>query len=173
MDKHILIFYLILLQVVFKDYRFIISALNVDIPDDLSSKEDIILKTKDGDLIYFKIQNRDFNNKFFKLLDFCYNLKEKYCCNVDLYILCKANVDVNSFERIIDSKINFEIGSCSNVDGDIMLDILKEKLNNDEPFTNLDTISTILLPFMGSYDLETFQLAVHKFLLDLKRKCNY
>lgn len=172
MGDNLLIFYMTLLQVVFNDFRNINDDNLINIPKDIYSENDVLLKTQDDDLIYLRIQENDDVDELRLILKFCCNLKDKYSCNVDLNVLCKPEVNVGLFKNLSSKEINLEIVNCNYLDGDNMLDILNDKLVNKEPFTSFDMLSTILLPFMGSYDANTFQLSVHKFLLNLE-KCNY
>lgn len=107
--------------------------------------------TKTGEIIYLEFQIDDFDEKeLARYSEIAEDLYEKYQNEIFIYIICPSNINVSVKECEIKSEADFTIKlACIQENpSHFVLDVIKNKLKNNEKLTDDDLHALSMLPVM-------------------------
>ena len=130
------IWYMIINASLFKDSRFFEIRDDIKIPND---KDGRVLIYEKGDIVYSKtIDQKDSDEEIKEIKKSCSYLADLFEDHIDAYIAHTANCKTDM------------------VNGEEIISKLENKIKNNESFNTDDSVDHILLPFIGSDDLKSF-----------------
>lgn len=153
----------------FHDKRKIVASVTAEelhIDDDIHQGGDLFI-TSNGEIIDLELQIVDFTEyELIKYIELAEHLYEKYGKEISVYIICPKEINVCVKEEEILSEAEFTIKlACSQFDScEIILDSIKEKIENDEILTEEDMTNLRMLQVMcekekrNHYRLEYFKI---------------
>lgn len=138
---------------VFNDNRKIIREISENerkLPSNVYQGGDLF-ETEDGEIISFELQIVDFNvDELVKYVELAEELYEEYETPISIYILCSKNVKIQVKECEIISEANFTIRLATSEEdiAKIILEIIKNKMNNGKKITQEDIDILKMLPMI-------------------------
>lgn len=150
-------FYSVIMRQTFNIFSPFEIERDIDFPkkDELGG---VVLKFIGGGAAYFKIQREmpsdDEVQSIFEVGKF---LQESFGEYVELCILCTPDIEIRDIKTLGDELMGTDFVSARKNDGDEVLDLLIEKLENKEDFTMDNHVQKVLLPFMGRKNNDEFE----------------
>ena len=141
---------------------------NADFPekDELGG---VVLKFIGGGAAYLKIQTEmPTEDEVESIHDVGRFLRDSFGEYVIISVLCTPDIEIHDINLDDFTDMQVDFASARKSKGDLALEILCEKLRNNEKFTEKDYYYMFLLPFMGREDNEEFEIKYSKFLESLK-----
>lgn len=169
-DKEDQLFYELIFGKVYGIYSPFEVDNNVEFPkkDELGG---IVLKFIGGGAAYFKILGRmPTREEVDSILEVCKFLQKTFGEYVIARIHCEPHIEIRDIEVQGSKNIDIHYVSSRKNDGDMMMDRLVKKLEDDEDFTIDDYILKFMLPFMSRKDDDEFQVKYLKFIDLCKQK---
>ncbi len=159
------IFYKVVLSFVFNDFESFEVRKDIKIPNNESS-DGVVIAFNDGRIIYFKTQSNPLTDEEFEsILKVCYFLQDRFGGEIDAYILCYPKVEFRMYTGIKRDGISIVLNTLRHYDGDAVVEMLENKLKNNEQFTFQDYVCHILLPYFGYKNLDEFLLRFQHYLI--------
>lgn len=137
---------------------------NVDFPkkDELGG---VVLKFIGGGAAYLKIQTEmPSEDEVESIHDVGRFLKDSFGEYVVIVVLCTPDIEIHDINVDDFEDMYVDFASARKSNGDLTLEILCEKLKNNEEFTEADHYMRFLLPFMGRRDNDEFDIKYNQFL---------
>lgn len=154
------IFFKVVLSFVFNDFESFEVRKDIKIPKKQDS-DGVVIAFDDGRITYFKTQKDPLTDEEFEsILKVCYFLQDKFGGTIDAYVLCCPEVEFRPYTNIKRDGITIVLNTLRRYDGDATLEMLENKVKNNEKFTFQDYVCHILLPYMGYSNREEF---LHRF----------
>lgn len=139
-------------------------AENVEFPkkDELGG---IVLKFIGGGAAYLKtLEKFPTDEELEDIREVARFLEKSFGEYVVINILCRPDIEIYDIDVSKDKDIYIDYVSLRTSHGDVALEILIEKLINNEEFTEYDHFLRVLMPFLGHKDEKEFEIRYSEFL---------
>ena len=148
------IWYMIVNATLFKDTRFFEIRDDIKIPNDNDGR---VLIYEKGDVVYSKtLDQKDLDEEIKEIKKSCSYLADLFEDHIDAYIAHTANCKRDMVKECDDINCTIHLKSSDKNNGEEIISKLENKIKNNEKFDTEDSVDHILLPFIGSDDLKSF-----------------